>query len=100
MIAFDRALARLARPGDNMTKTLLLVVFGLTALIVNPFFGCDALEGTFQYGAPEMRAAVEGTWKLRVPGHPEATLTIAQAAKAEHHAARASLVRSADACGN
>jgi hypothetical protein len=82
-----------------MTKTLLLAVFGLTALIVNPFFGCDAtVEGTFHYSAAEMRAAVEGTWKLRVQGKPEVTLTIKQAADAEQHAARASLVRSASAC--
>jgi hypothetical protein len=82
-----------------MTKTLLLAVFGLTALIVNPFFGCDA-EVTYSYDAADMRIAIEGSWKLHVDGKPDITLTIQQSAKAEQqHAMRATLVRSAAACG-
>jgi hypothetical protein len=101
MIAFTRALARLARPGDNMTKTLLLAVFGLTALIVNPFFGCEAAEVSYSYDAADMRIAIEGTWKLHVAGKPDVMLTIRQSAKAvQQHATRGTLVRSAAACGS
>jgi hypothetical protein len=81
-----------------MTRTLLLAVVAVTAFIVNPGFGCYPPERAFEYDAAEMRAAVEGTWKLRIQGRPEATLTIVQAAGAEQHAARASFVRSASAC--
>jgi hypothetical protein len=97
MIAFDRALATLARPGDNMTKTLLLAALGVTALIVNPFFGCQAV---YHYDAADMRIAIEGTWQLQVAGKPDVTLTIKQAAKAEQHATSATLVRSASACSH
>jgi hypothetical protein len=84
-----------------MTKTLLLAVFGLTALIVNPFFGCEAdHEPFYSYDAADMRIAIEGTWKLRIAGKPEVTLTIRQSDKVEQpHAMRATLVRSAAACG-
>src|SRR5690242_6504450 len=101
MFAFDRALARLARTGDNMTKTLMLAVFGLTALIVNPFFGCEDDHVPFySYDAADMRIAIEGRWKLHIAGKPDVTLTIKQSAKLEQqHAQRATLVRSAAACG-
>ena len=82
-----------------MTKTLVFAVFGLTALIVNPFFGCDEHEPSYSYDAADMRIAIEGTWKLHVAGKPEVTLTIRQSDKAERHAMRATLVRSASACG-
>lgn len=49
-----------------MPRKLLVIAIGLAVLVLNPFFGCDA-DRSFTYGADEMRAAVEGTWKLMLP---------------------------------
>jgi hypothetical protein len=81
-------------------------VVALAAFFVNPFFACVA-EDEFQYGAPEMRAAVEGTWDLTLSfsdGETQTvTLAIAQGSSAPGaQSSRGSgrgLVREAAACG-
>jgi hypothetical protein len=81
-----------------MTRSILLAVIGVTALVVNPFFACDdAHAPSYSYDAADMRIAVEGTWKLHV-GKLDATLKIKQSAKAERHVARETFVHSAHAC--
>lgn len=100
-----------------MMKRLLPVTVGIAALVLNPFFGCGA-DQDFRYGADEMRAAVEGTWKLTVSAtgaRParEIVLSISQATgPSQQHARRSgpiaaaaacaqrSLVKSAAACGD
>lgn len=88
-----------------MTKKLAALVLGLAALVLNPFFACSALAPGFELGADEMRAAVEGTWTITVPGNGvdapavEFTVVIAQrasVARLDDH----SLVAPAAACGS
>ena len=85
-----------------MMKRLLVVVLGLAALVLNPFFGCG--NETFRYGADEMRVAIEGTWKLTMPAagtQParEILLSISQAAEpTQHHSRRSGMVSDAAAC--
>lgn len=83
-------------------KITVAVTLGIAALILNPWFG--ATSG-FDYGAPEMRAAIEGTWRLTLTpnGEPrrEITFRIAQgAAASQPHASSHALVRAAAACGH
>ncbi|HEU0033488.1 MAG TPA: hypothetical protein VFQ53_22810 [Kofleriaceae bacterium] len=78
------------------------LVGGLTlvvAFIVNPLFACHPFEPSFSYGEAEMKAAVEGTWKLAFRGR-ELTIRIAQAKAVEQHSMRRALVKSAAACGH
>jgi len=73
---------------------------------LNPALACGGDEPEFQYGAAEMRAAVEGTWVLTVSlsGGASQTLTVAieqdtkSPAQASHLRARG-LLRAAQACG-
>ena len=72
---------------------------------LNPGVACTG-EPDYQYGAEELRAAVEGDWSLTIAPNGAApiavTIHIAQATTAAGAAARApgrSLVRSAYACG-
>ncbi len=58
----------------------------------------------FQFGEPEMRAAVEGTWTLEVPQTGATPRALTFAIQRAGAPARASLdpgwIRSAAACGN
>ena len=86
----------------EMTRTFVLSCIGLTALVVNPFFACDP-EPSFDYGELEMRAAVEGTWKLTIPdanapAHVIA-LTVHEASGLQQHAERDGVFHLASACG-
>lgn len=87
-----------------MTKKLAALVLGLAALVLDPFFACSAVAPGFEFGADEMRAAVEGTWTITVPaGGKDAPavayqVVIAQrasVARLDEH----SLVAPAAACG-
>jgi hypothetical protein len=83
-------------------KVMLAVTLGLTALVLNPWFG---VTSGYDYGAPEMRAAIEGTWRLTVTPNDgprrEITFRIAQGAEPKQpHASSHALVRSAAACGS
>jgi hypothetical protein len=80
---------------------MVAVTLGIAALILNPWFG---VTSGFDYGAPEMRTAIEGTWRLTLTpnGEPrrEITFRIAQgAAASQPHATSHALVRAAAACG-
>jgi hypothetical protein len=88
-----------------MLKRLLVITIGVAALVLNPFFGCGQDAPNFRYGPDEMRAAVEGTWKLTVPATTatpgyDLLLSISQAAQpVENHARAQGLVPEATACG-
>jgi len=86
-----------------MRKLFWLLFVGF--FFINPGAACTD-EPDFQYGAAEMRAAVEGDWVLAITppdGAPIAvTVHVAQAATAPGATARGparSLVRAAYACG-
>jgi hypothetical protein len=76
--------------------------------LLDPSFACGPAEPQYQYGAAEMRAAVEGTWSFTIlpdgaTTPVQVTVQIAQAASAPGAQARArgrGLVRAAHACGN
>jgi len=85
----------------RLVKLAVVAVIGVAALVLNPWFG--ELADDFEYDAPELRAAVEGTWQLSFVGQDglsrKVTFTLAQAAAAaQTHAAR-TFVRPAAACG-
>ncbi len=73
---------------------------------LNPSFGCDG-EPEFQYGAEEMRAAIEGTWNLTLSysDGQQVVLTVAIAQDSGTPSAEATsdghgeLIRPAAACG-
>jgi hypothetical protein len=82
-------------------KVMLAVTLGLAALVLNPWFG---VTSGYDYGAPEMRAAIEGTWRLTLTPSDgprrEITFRIAQGAEPKQpHASSHALVRAAAACG-
>jgi hypothetical protein len=84
----------------------LLWLVPLAAFFLNPNLACSD-EPQFQYGAPEMRAAVEGDWSLTITPaggtamqvtvhiQQSATALTATAARPPGHR----LVREAQACG-
>lgn len=85
----------------RFVKRTVITVVALAVLVLNPVFG---LLSGYDFGAPEMRAAVEGTWQLTIasPSAPPRTITFTLAQGAESpdvHATR-SLVRPAAACGH
>jgi len=86
-------------------KTLLFATVGVIALIVNPFFACDRDDDDeFHYTVADMRAAVEGTWRLRLPpehGMParDVRFSIAQGDEPHQQARRSDgFVQQASAC--
>jgi hypothetical protein len=73
---------------------------------LNPSVGCGSDEPPFQFGAAEMRGAVEGDWSFTITPSGEAALQVTvhtdQAAAVDGATARApgrALVRAAYACG-
>lgn len=81
-----------------------LIPVGL--FFLNPGFACGTSEPAFQYGAPELRAAVEGDWALTITpqgGAPtQMTVHVVQGSGASASVAPPSpggLVRTAYACG-
>ena len=84
----------------------VLWLVALAAFFVNPFFACVA-EDHFEYGASEMRGAVEGTWDLTLSyadGQQQVvTIAVVQGTSASGSHAAADrgrgLVRVAAACG-
>lgn len=79
----------------------LFTVVGLAVLVLNPVFG--VLAGP-NFGADELRAAVEGTWRLTVRGEGGAARTVTfrltQGSEVEgEHASAHGLIRPAGACG-
>lgn len=74
---------------------------GVAVLVLNPVFG---VLGRPSFGAEELRAAVEGTWRLTVRGEDGArtvTFRLAQGSEVEGgHASAHALVRPAAACGH
>jgi hypothetical protein len=82
-------------------------IAALAFFLMNPGFACGPGEPQYQYGAAELRAAIEGDWALTITptgGAPvQHTLNIKQATKAPGASAstgRGGLVRAAYACGN
>ncbi len=91
---------RRSRP-SRLLKVIVVAVIGGGVLTLNPWFGVTA--DVFQFEAPEVLAAVEGTWQLGIAasdGSPRTIrFTLAQDRPVTPpHAARG-LVRSAAACG-
>src|SRR5262245_26724183 len=88
-----------------MAKKLVAVMLGLAVAILNPLAACSLLGG-FDFGAKEMRAAVEGTWTVTSPAGEDApavayTITIRQGTGAERKpSAAGGLVAPAAACGD
>jgi len=91
MMAASRRLVRFVSVGT----------LGLAVLVLNPVFG--VFSGP-SFGADELRAAVEGTWRLTVATGEGAertvTFALVQGAKPVHAGAERTLVRSAAACGS
>ena len=79
-----------------MRKHLITAALGLSALIFNPFYACNILGYT--YAAPEMKAAVEGTWTLTTPDRSY-VFHVEQAKGTQRYSNR-SMVPSAHACGS
>jgi len=77
-------------------------LIGFAALAIDPSYGCRS--ETFHFGTTEMRAAVEGTWKLSLPETHDAPAHMYMfqitAAKAEQQAPPRSLIQNAHACGD
>jgi hypothetical protein len=79
----------------------VLTVVGVAVLVLNPVFG--VLDRP-SFGAEELRAAIEGTWRLTVRDEDGAertvTFRLAQGSEVEGgHASARALVRPAAACG-
>ena len=79
-------------------RKLVAIAIGLAVLILTPYFLFFS-DVRFDYGEPEMRAAIEGTWRLNAPGRTRLELTIAEAKAPVQHTSRG-LVRSAAACAH
>jgi len=81
-------------------KFTLAVTLGVAALVLNPWFG---ITSGYDYGAAEMRAAIEGTWRLTLTPRDgprrEIMFRIAQGAEPTQPHASTNAVRSAAACG-
>lgn len=82
---------------------LLLAAF----FFLNPGFACGPMEPEFQYGAKEMRAAIEGNWAVTITptggAAQDYVVTLKQAMSASPSATRAperAFVRAAHACGD
>jgi hypothetical protein len=88
-------------------RTPLVLLLGLAAFMLNPAFACAPNSNDeFQYGASELRAAVEGTWQvtLNPNGQPTSMVTIrieqgTGQPSALHGGTGVRLVRAAAACG-
>jgi hypothetical protein len=86
-------------------RTLLWLV-PVAFFFLNPGVGCGSDEPQFDYGATEMRAAIEGDWSFTITSDAGAvtqvTVHVDQASATSGAAARApgrALVRAAYACG-
>jgi hypothetical protein len=79
----------------DMVRKLVAVMIGLAVLVITPYF----LFFRFDYDDADLRAAIEGTWRLTLPGQESLVLSIAEAKAPAQHASR-SFVRSAAACGH
>jgi hypothetical protein len=89
-----------------MRMRSLAFVAAVAFFLVSPGFACGPAEPEWQYGAAEMRAAVEGDWALTITpasGAPlEYMIHLQQSATAPASAVRErrdGLVRAAYACG-
>jgi hypothetical protein len=86
----------------------LLWVVPVAFFFLNPTFACGPAEPQYQYGAAEMRAAVEGNWSFTIMpqdggAQTQVTVRVEQAATASGQTARApgrAFVRAAYACGS
>jgi hypothetical protein len=79
----------------------------IAVFFLNPTFACGPAEPQYQYGAAEMRAAVEGNWSFTITpqGGPAAQVTVHLSQSATVPAATSGrlkrmYVRSAYACGS
>lgn len=82
-----------------MRKRIAAGVVGVAALVLSPFAACGP---SFSFGAKEMTAAIEGTWKMTLPAQGEAPaqeITM----KIEQHSvdvdSSTGFIKSAAACG-
>jgi hypothetical protein len=88
-----------------MRRALWLVPVAI--FFLNPGFACGPPEPQFQYGADEMRAAVEGNWSFTIipegsSSPTQVTVHVEQSATAPASVARApgrAFIRAAYACG-
>jgi hypothetical protein len=96
-----------ARYDLGMARKLVAVAVGLAVLVLTPYYVFFADH--FDYGEPELRAAIEGTWQLTMQGRAPITLELREARASKTQSSRGwvrsaaacshrSLVRSAEAC--
>lgn len=78
-----------------MLRWLVLTCFTVAALVITPRF----LGDDYDYGAREMRAAVHGTWRVRLD-HRELTAQLDGAREAPATSSARGWIRSAAACGH
>jgi hypothetical protein len=88
-----------------MVRKLVMVAIGLAVLVITPYFlfhGDFDRDSEFQYGAAEMRSAVEGLWvaELMPKEGPARTITftIEQAGPPAHSSRGGGWIRPAAAC--
>lgn len=88
-----------------MVRKLVMVAIGLAVLVLTPYFlySGDDPDVEFQFGEAEMRAAVEGTWivKLTPKQGPARSIlfTVEQWGPTAHSSRERGWIRSAAACG-
>src|SRR5262245_9414704 len=79
------------------TPQKITIVVGLLAFLVNPGFGCS--EDDFGFGEQEMRAVVEGPWRVTAPDETF-VVELRAAAKTAMSADPPGWIRAANACGD
>jgi len=85
-----------------MRKVAMLL--GLLGFVFNPMFACSPDDGGFTYGEKEMRATVQGTWRVTIDkGNSPVSFTLlfdqSSTASASLKTTGHTFIRSAQACG-
>ena len=80
-------------------RGFLTYILGGAALVLNPFFACDQTPA-YQYGLPEIEAAIAGTWQATDDGTGRSVKFRIEAGSATQQQSSRGLVRSAAACGS
>jgi hypothetical protein len=91
----------------KLVKLGAMVVIGFAVLVVTPYFLFrEAVADKFEYGEAEMRAAVEGTWRIDLVSAEGQARTIsftiqqATAAGTKHSSRERGWIRQASACSH
>jgi hypothetical protein len=88
----------------TMVRKLVVAVVAVAAFLITPYFLFKQGDEDFQFGAPEMRAAVEGTWRIELSSRQgpsrSITFTIEQAGSPPNAARERRWIRTAEACSH